>query len=166
MLDKEHPETLVSMNNLEGMLRDQGKYEQTEEMHRQTLGLKNMMIGEVHPSTLMSMNNLGLMLSDQSKYKQAGEMHRQAPRLSETVLSKEHPSTMASMNNLEPVLQHRYAFFEGEKGGVVTELPQTQLWHPALHIGRFHHPRKLLLSHPPYHRSPTVPYLYREHPQG
>lgn len=34
VLDKEHPETPVSMNNLEGMLRDQGKYEQTEEMYR------------------------------------------------------------------------------------------------------------------------------------
>jgi hypothetical protein len=40
----------------------------------------------------------------------------------ETVLGKEHPSTMASMNNLEPVLQQRYAFFDGEKGSVVTFL--------------------------------------------
>jgi len=50
------------------MLRDQGKYEQTEEMYRQTLRLKETMIGKVHPSTLMSMNILGLMLRDQSKY--------------------------------------------------------------------------------------------------
>src|SRR5271155_1215321 len=60
------------------------------------------------------------MLSDQDKYKKAEEMHRQALRLSETVLCKEHPSTLASMNSLEPVLQQRYAFFDGEKGDVVT----------------------------------------------
>ena len=29
---KEHPDTLTSMNNLAGMLRDQGKSEQAEEI--------------------------------------------------------------------------------------------------------------------------------------
>ena len=35
----EHPDTLMSMNNLASVLRDQGKYEQAEEMHRQALRL-------------------------------------------------------------------------------------------------------------------------------
>jgi hypothetical protein len=33
VLGKEHPDTLTSMNNLAGVLRDQGKHEQAEEMH-------------------------------------------------------------------------------------------------------------------------------------
>ena len=33
-LDKEHPDTLTSMNNLALVLDDQGKYKQAEKMHR------------------------------------------------------------------------------------------------------------------------------------
>jgi Tetratricopeptide repeat len=35
VLGKEHPSTLMSMNNLALLLSDQGKYEQAEKMHRQ-----------------------------------------------------------------------------------------------------------------------------------
>jgi len=37
MLGKEHSSTLASINNLAAVLRDQGKYEQAEEMYRQEL---------------------------------------------------------------------------------------------------------------------------------
>lgn len=34
-----------------------GTYEEAEQMHRQTLNLKEKVLGEEHPSTLASMNN-------------------------------------------------------------------------------------------------------------
>jgi hypothetical protein len=43
----EHPSTLTSMNNLATVLKDQGKYEQAEETHRQ-----RQCGGEEHPDTL------------------------------------------------------------------------------------------------------------------
>jgi hypothetical protein len=46
------------MNNLATVLRYQGKYKQAEEMHRQTLGLCETVLGKQHPSTLRNMNNL------------------------------------------------------------------------------------------------------------
>jgi Flp pilus assembly protein TadD len=54
VLGKEHPSTLMSMNNLAFVLRDQGKHEQAEEIHRQTLEPKETALGKEHPSTLMS----------------------------------------------------------------------------------------------------------------
>jgi Tfp pilus assembly protein PilF len=78
MLGKEHPSILASMNNLASVLSDQGKYEQAEEMHRQTLMLKEMVLSKEHTSTLTGMNNLTWVLSDQGKYEQMEEMHRQA----------------------------------------------------------------------------------------
>jgi hypothetical protein len=42
------------MNNLAGVLSDQGEYEQAEEMHRQVLGLLETVLGKEHPSTLRS----------------------------------------------------------------------------------------------------------------
>jgi len=52
VLDKEHPSTLTSMNNLVEVLGHQCKYEEVEEMHRQTLGLRKTVQGKEHPDTL------------------------------------------------------------------------------------------------------------------
>jgi hypothetical protein len=52
------------MNNLAGVLRRQGKYEQAEEMHRQGLRLGETVLGKEHSSTLTSMHNLATVLSD------------------------------------------------------------------------------------------------------
>ena len=63
MLVKEHPSTLTSMNNLATVLWSQGKYEQVEEMYRQTLRSRETVLGKEHPNTLSSMNSLAYMLS-------------------------------------------------------------------------------------------------------
>ena len=38
VLGKEHPATLTSVNNLAGVLQDQGKYEEAEKMNRVSTG--------------------------------------------------------------------------------------------------------------------------------
>ena len=69
-------------------------------MHRQTLELREKVLGVEHPDTLMSMNNLAMVLQAQGKYEAAEEMHRQTLELREKVLGPEHPDTLTSMNNL------------------------------------------------------------------
>jgi hypothetical protein len=54
VLGKEHPDTLTRMNNLALVLGKQGKYEEAEAMHRQTLELREKVPGEEHPDTDMS----------------------------------------------------------------------------------------------------------------
>ena len=112
---KEHPNALVSMNNLAIVLSKQGKYEQAEEMHRQALGLRETVLGKEHPDALRSMNNLAAVLSNQGKYEQAEEVHRQALGLRETVLGKEHPDTLVSMNNLAAVLSNQGKYEQAEE---------------------------------------------------
>jgi len=51
---KEHPDTLGSMNNLALVLEQQGKYEEAEQMQRQTLDPREKVLGEEHPDTLAS----------------------------------------------------------------------------------------------------------------
>jgi hypothetical protein len=74
VLDKGHPDILTSINNPAMVLKDQGKYEQAEEMLRQVLRLSGTVLGGEHPNTLRSMDNLAGVLRDQGKYKQAGPM--------------------------------------------------------------------------------------------
>jgi tetratricopeptide (TPR) repeat protein len=111
----EHPDTLMSMNNVARVLSDQGKYKAAEEMHRQVLGLMETVLGKEHPSTLISMNNLATVLNRQGKYEAAEEMHRQTLRLTETVLGKEHPDTLASMSNLAEVLTNQGKYEAAEE---------------------------------------------------
>ena len=64
------------MNNLAGVLRDQGKYKEEEEMHQQALQLVETALGKEHPDTLTSMNNLATVL--RIRYEQAEEMLQQS----------------------------------------------------------------------------------------
>ncbi|RYP56402.1 hypothetical protein DL770_010832 [Monosporascus sp. CRB-9-2] len=81
-----------------------GKYEEAEQMHRQTLELRKAVLGRKHPSTFDSMDNLALALRRQGKYEEAEQMHRQALKLYQAALGREHPNTLNSMNNLALVL--------------------------------------------------------------
>ena len=71
VLGEEHPDTLASMNDLAVVLRHQGKYEDAEQMHRQTLDLMKKVLGADHPSTMASMYNLAIVLRQQGKYEEA-----------------------------------------------------------------------------------------------
>ncbi|KAK3935926.1 putative kinesin light chain [Diplogelasinospora grovesii] len=84
-----------------------GKYKEAEQMCRQTLELKEKVLGKEHPGTLSSMNNLAETLRHQGKYEEAGQMHRQTLELREKVLGKEHPDTLSSINNLANVLKEQ-----------------------------------------------------------
>ncbi len=71
MLGKEHPETFDSMNDLARILERQGKDDETEQIYRQTLELREKVLGKEHPDTLDSMSNLASVLKKQEKYDEA-----------------------------------------------------------------------------------------------
>ena len=115
MLGKEHPSTLISMDNLAVILDKQGKYKEAEEMHQRVLLLRERVLGKEHPHTLSSMNNLASAMDDQGRYEEAEEIHRRVLLLRERVLGKEHPDTLSSMNNLATVLYHQCKYEEAEE---------------------------------------------------
>ncbi|KAI0172943.1 hypothetical protein GGR52DRAFT_546814 [Hypoxylon sp. FL1284] len=83
-------------------------------MNRQTLELKERVLGREHPDTLGSMNDLALVLGSQGKYEEAEKMHRQALRLRQEVLGREHPYTLTSMSNLAGVLDSQGKYEEAD----------------------------------------------------
>ncbi|KAI0203080.1 P-loop containing nucleoside triphosphate hydrolase protein [Astrocystis sublimbata] len=84
-----------------------GKYSQAERLYRQTLELRERVLGRENPDTLASMNNLAFVLNKQGRYEQAEEMYRQTLELKDRVLGRENPSTLTSMNNLAFVLDNQ-----------------------------------------------------------
>jgi tetratricopeptide (TPR) repeat protein len=94
------------------VLYRQGKYEEAETMHRQTLARREKVLGHEHPSTLVSMNNLAAVLDRQGKYEEAETMHRQTLARSEKVLGDEHPDTLTSVSCLAYLLAHQSRYNE------------------------------------------------------
>jgi tetratricopeptide (TPR) repeat protein len=114
LLDKNDSKIINSLGLMASVLGRQGKYEEAEAMHRQTLKLTKKMLGEEHPNTLRSMNNLALVLYSQGKYGEAEAMHRQTLELSKKTLGEKHPDTLTSMNNLASVLDSQGKYGEAE----------------------------------------------------
>jgi Flp pilus assembly protein TadD len=63
------------MNNLAVVLTQRGKYEEAEQIFRQTLSLREKVSGKKHPDTLLSLNNLASVLKSQGKYEEAEQIH-------------------------------------------------------------------------------------------
>ncbi|KAK7994247.1 kinesin light chain [Apiospora marii] len=107
--------TLDSMNNLALVLNRQGKYAEAEEMHRETLALRETVLGREHPDTLDSMNALAIVLGNQGKYEEAAQQQGQALEGYKNILGEEHPRTLDSMNNLALVLDSQGKYVEAEE---------------------------------------------------
>jgi tetratricopeptide (TPR) repeat protein len=102
------------LHNLGECSRIRGQYAEAETTGRQTLQLKEIVLGKENPDTLLSMNNLASSLRQQGKYAEAEAMHRQTLQLREMVLGKEHPDTLGSMNNLASSLRQQGKYAEAE----------------------------------------------------
>ncbi|RYP29542.1 hypothetical protein DL767_006670 [Monosporascus sp. MG133] len=113
--DPKSPGTLGSMDILALVLDSLGEYEEAEQIHRQTLELRQKVPGKEHPSTLASMNNLALVLDNQGKFDKAEQIHRQTMELRQKVLGKEHSDTLTSMNNLANVLHSQGKYEEAKE---------------------------------------------------
>ncbi|KAK1990627.1 hypothetical protein LX36DRAFT_647585 [Colletotrichum falcatum] len=82
-----------------------GKYSEAEQMHRQTLELKEKVLGPENPYTLDSMNNLALVLDSQGKYDEAEQMHRQTLELKKKALGPNYHLTLNIRHDLVASLE-------------------------------------------------------------
>jgi Tetratricopeptide repeat/TIR domain len=105
LLGPDHPDTLLSMNNLAMTLRVLGDADGAADLHRQVLDARRRLLGPEHPDTLTSMNNLADTLRVLGDAAGAAELHRQVLDASRRLLGPEHPDTLNSMNNLAETLR-------------------------------------------------------------
>jgi tetratricopeptide (TPR) repeat protein len=92
----DHPDTLVSVNNLGILLKYKGDHEGAEVLWRRALEGREKALGPEHPDTLMSLNNLGTLFSDKGDYEGAEALCRRALEGLEKVLGRDHPDTLGS----------------------------------------------------------------------
>ena len=104
-MGKKYLNTLISINNLAGLLKSQDKYDYTKPIYQQILTLQKKVLSKEHPDILISMNNLTKLLKSQGNYNNTESIYQQTLALREKILSKEYLNTLTSINNLAGLLK-------------------------------------------------------------
>jgi hypothetical protein len=113
VLGIEHPETLTSMSNLALVLGDQGKYAETEQIHRQTLKLKEKVLGVEYPSTLTSVWCLAYLLQGQGQYDDSTVLYKSACEGFQKILGLDHPTTLSCLKHYMSMLDDIKKYRQG-----------------------------------------------------
>ncbi|MGH7176599.1 MAG: tetratricopeptide repeat protein, partial [Tepidisphaeraceae bacterium] len=77
---------------------------EAEPLYRESLAIREKLLGKDHPSYLSSLNNLSRVVRVQGKLSEAESMLRDVLRESRRVLKDDHPSTTLAMNELAALL--------------------------------------------------------------
>jgi tetratricopeptide (TPR) repeat protein len=114
VLGPEHPETLISMENLAQSLLGEGKYAQAEALSSQVLDLERRVSGPQHVFTLIAIDNLANSFSARSKFAQAEALYGSALEVSRRAFGPEHPYTLTVLSDVAFMYQRRgkYALAE------------------------------------------------------
>ena len=78
MLGPEHPDTLISVNNLASALFSRGDFAGAEPLFQRTLAAHERILGPEHPDTLGSAHNLAMVLESQGDLANAESLYRRA----------------------------------------------------------------------------------------
>jgi tetratricopeptide (TPR) repeat protein len=114
-LGKEHPLTLMSMDNLASTYHIQGRWKEAEELEVQVLETRTRIFGDEHPDTLTSMGNLALTYHSQGRWKEAEELEVQVLETRTRIFGDEHPDTLTSMGNLASTYHRQGRWDEAEE---------------------------------------------------
>jgi serine/threonine protein kinase len=99
-LGPDHPNTLMSMNNLAISYNALGRYADALKLHEETLALLKAKLGPDHPDTLTSMSNLANSYYAHGCHTDALKLNEETLALMKAKLGPDHPDTLTSMSNL------------------------------------------------------------------
>ena len=115
VLGAEHPNTLMSINNIASTYRNQGRWKEAEELEVQVMETMKRVLGAEHPSTLISMNNLAHTFKHQDHNDRAIELMTYCMGLCIKVLGPSHHLTQSVLMTLTAWSSARCV--TGEQGG-------------------------------------------------
>ncbi|MGW7729858.1 tetratricopeptide repeat protein, partial [Streptomyces canus] len=100
VLGDDHPDTLVSRNNLAGAYQEAGDLGRAIPLHERTLTDCERVLGDDHPYTLISRSNLAYAYQAAGDLGRAIPLHERTLTERERVLGDDHPYTLTSRSLL------------------------------------------------------------------
>lgn len=113
-LGEDHPETLLSINNLGEILHYQGKLEEAEPYYQEAIDKRRKAFGNEHPDTLASIANMGALLQAMGDLDGALPYYQEALDTRRRVLGADDASTLDSIGNMGRLLQDQGKLAEAE----------------------------------------------------
>ena len=107
-------EYATQINNLAGVVRAQGRYEEAERLYREALEIGRATIGARHPSYATHLNNLALVVEAQGRYEEAEALYREALEIDRATIGERHPDYATRLINLASVVQAQGRVEEAE----------------------------------------------------
>nr|WP_272917945.1 tetratricopeptide repeat protein [Actinomadura rayongensis] len=101
----DHPDTLISGNNLALAYQEAGELDRAIPLHETTLADRERVLGSDHPDTLIARNNLANAYQDAGDLDRAIALHETTLADRERVLGDDHRHTLLSRNNLANAYQ-------------------------------------------------------------
>ncbi|WP_405554021.1 FxSxx-COOH system tetratricopeptide repeat protein [Streptomyces sp. NBC_01171] len=104
-LGNDHPDTLISRNNLANAYQGSGDAIRAIELHEQNLEDFARVLGPDHPHTFITRSNLANAYQDVGDVARAVALHERNLEDRVRILGPDHPHTLASRNNLADAYQ-------------------------------------------------------------
>jgi tetratricopeptide (TPR) repeat protein len=111
-LEPEHPLTVLVLNNVANLYRDQRKYSEAELLYQRSLRIREQHLGAEHPDTGASLIGLATVYRDQEIYEKAEPLFLRALVISEQHLGSAHPKTRKIRDDYRHVLAQRRSVSE------------------------------------------------------
>ena len=103
-----HPDTLISISNLGGLLHEKGDHAAAEPLFREALeGLRETLGSSRDPSMLAAISNLGTLLQEKGDLAIAEPLQREALEGWRETVGAQHPDTLFCLEKLETIVAMR-----------------------------------------------------------
>jgi serine/threonine protein kinase/tetratricopeptide (TPR) repeat protein len=99
-LGADHPDTLVTLNNLAGAYQDAGRLPEAIRLFEQARDARVAKLGADHPDTLTTLNNLALAYGHAGRLAEAIRLFEQVRDAEVAKLGADHPDTLTTVHNL------------------------------------------------------------------
>jgi len=99
-LGPDHPDTLITQNNLALAYRAAGQLSKALSLIEETLPKLKSTLGPDHPNTLLTQSNLALAYKDTGQMSKALPLYEETLQKQKTKLGPDHPDTLTSQSNL------------------------------------------------------------------
>jgi len=104
-LGPDHPETLISQNNVARALLTTGRIDEAIERFEHTLEQRLTILGPTHRNTLTTQLNLASAYRNAGRYDDAIALDRETLEAQQETLGPDHEDTLTTQNNLASVLR-------------------------------------------------------------
>ncbi|KAJ7809310.1 hypothetical protein B0H13DRAFT_2479113 [Mycena leptocephala] len=119
---KNHPDTLIAMENLAVSYGQLGRYQEAEPLEGIVLEKQKQLLGTDHPDTLLAMGNLAGTYCELGRYQEAEPLEGIVLAKRKQLLGLDHPHTLLAMGNLAATYGHLGRYQEAEPlQGIVLE---------------------------------------------